>query len=248
MVDWRNPDDYAYTADHDDRRWAWEFLRRNPEYRAFWERLLAERHAVNGEFIAGGGQPGSIFRGNPDGKPYPVDDPAFCLPVWPPSAATERWGLYYLLNPGNACPPVLTWASQNMRAFAFDQGRELGFTNPSARQRVQDAALADGEVAVVFNYRLPLAPQIEQAKAMLAWSFQENWKRRTGGAVPSAKPNRGNFPLYLRVWDAKQAGASYRRMDELIAPPFNTCRELYRLAKPYIKGDKYKTLLTLGGG
>ena len=30
---WRNPDDYAYTRELSRELWAWEFLRRDPEYR-----------------------------------------------------------------------------------------------------------------------------------------------------------------------------------------------------------------------
>jgi hypothetical protein len=34
--DWRNPDDYSYTAALGAEGWAWEFLRRNPVYRNDW--------------------------------------------------------------------------------------------------------------------------------------------------------------------------------------------------------------------
>ncbi len=37
MQDWRNSEEYSYTADLTLHQWAWEFLRRNPEYRAAWE-------------------------------------------------------------------------------------------------------------------------------------------------------------------------------------------------------------------
>jgi hypothetical protein len=33
MPDWKNEDDYAFTNDLNDEEWAWEFLRRNEEYR-----------------------------------------------------------------------------------------------------------------------------------------------------------------------------------------------------------------------
>ena len=32
--DWRDAESYAYTRDLTPEGWAWEFLRRNPEYRA----------------------------------------------------------------------------------------------------------------------------------------------------------------------------------------------------------------------
>tara|TARA_B100000315_G_scaffold247817_1_gene277047 strand:- start:722 stop:1528 length:807 start_codon:yes stop_codon:yes gene_type:complete len=38
-TDWRKKEDYAYTDDLDKQGWAWEFLRRNPEYRKDYESL-----------------------------------------------------------------------------------------------------------------------------------------------------------------------------------------------------------------
>ena len=39
--DWTDPRDYAFTADLDPRQWAWEFLRRNPDYQAEWQAFHA---------------------------------------------------------------------------------------------------------------------------------------------------------------------------------------------------------------
>lgn len=38
MPDWRDPEAYAYTEGLHVHEWAWEFLRRNPDYRAAWEK------------------------------------------------------------------------------------------------------------------------------------------------------------------------------------------------------------------
>ena len=38
--DWRNKAVYDYTNDLDLNGWAWEFLRRNPEYRKDWKKEL----------------------------------------------------------------------------------------------------------------------------------------------------------------------------------------------------------------
>lgn len=39
--DWKNETDYDYTKDHTPELWAWEFLRRNPDYRNDWEIALS---------------------------------------------------------------------------------------------------------------------------------------------------------------------------------------------------------------
>lgn len=38
LPDWRDPANYAYTAHLTARGWAWEFLRRNPAFRALAQR------------------------------------------------------------------------------------------------------------------------------------------------------------------------------------------------------------------
>ena len=40
--DWRNPKDYEFTQSLNPHQWAWEFLRRNPEYRKDWHLALEE--------------------------------------------------------------------------------------------------------------------------------------------------------------------------------------------------------------
>lgn len=40
--DWKNEAAYDYTNDHTPELWAWEFLRRNSEYRKDWKKMLAK--------------------------------------------------------------------------------------------------------------------------------------------------------------------------------------------------------------
>ncbi|MDY7091331.1 MAG: DUF6499 domain-containing protein [Acidobacteriota bacterium] len=41
MADWRNPEDYTYTQGLTLHQWAWEFLRRNSDYRDDWRAFEA---------------------------------------------------------------------------------------------------------------------------------------------------------------------------------------------------------------
>lgn len=49
MTDWRNPEDYAHTRTLSLHDWAWEFLRRNPEYRSDWLELSQEQPRLSAE-------------------------------------------------------------------------------------------------------------------------------------------------------------------------------------------------------
>ena len=44
--DWKNPNDYARMDDFTPSQWAWEFLRRNPEYVKAWERYCDAMYEI----------------------------------------------------------------------------------------------------------------------------------------------------------------------------------------------------------
>jgi hypothetical protein len=44
--DWRHAESYQYTTELPRLAWAWEFLRRNPKYRAEWEAETAGKDPV----------------------------------------------------------------------------------------------------------------------------------------------------------------------------------------------------------
>jgi hypothetical protein len=43
MQDWSRAQAYAYTQALSGREWAWEFLRRNPQFKAAWQRSALQR-------------------------------------------------------------------------------------------------------------------------------------------------------------------------------------------------------------
>ncbi len=45
--DWRSRTSYAYTEHLTRDAWAWEFLRRNPKYRAAWKRITEPNRSSN---------------------------------------------------------------------------------------------------------------------------------------------------------------------------------------------------------
>jgi hypothetical protein len=46
MPNWRNPHDYDFTQTLTAAQWAWEFLRRNPEYQREWRAFIAAWRAL----------------------------------------------------------------------------------------------------------------------------------------------------------------------------------------------------------
>ena len=52
---WKNPQDYLYTATLNKEQWAWEFLRRNPDYQAEWAAFHRTWTALEADY----GRPGN---------------------------------------------------------------------------------------------------------------------------------------------------------------------------------------------
>ena len=48
--DWRKDEDYAYTKKLGNAGWAWEFLRRNDEYKKSWEAFRLQASEYKKEF------------------------------------------------------------------------------------------------------------------------------------------------------------------------------------------------------
>ena len=84
---WRIPASYRYALDLDDAAFAWEFLRRNPEFRQDADRAKG--------------------RGRIDADDGPSPDPprkTRCKPPESPHRAdlVARWGLYFRAGPASA--------------------------------------------------------------------------------------------------------------------------------------------------
>jgi hypothetical protein len=96
--------------------------------------------------------------------------------------------------------------------------------------------LAPGQLTLAFDLSLPLRPQVRFALALLLALRREV-------TVPKRRPRlaRKKFPLYLRVLDARAAGASYQDIaDGLdLQGDIEKVRELLRQAREWTKPERY---------
>jgi hypothetical protein len=187
LPDWRNPDDYRFPRNFPADRWAWEFLRRNPDYRKEWSAVLSRFRSKTGEFQEHEDWIKRLRRGEhlvltaelPTDNP---DDPVFYLPV----DEVEKWGLRVLVNP-----------------FTDDPG-ELGFHPGYGIMRVMEkgALLKSRGPAypiVVFDLRYQLKPQFEAFASRL-----EHVRKSLGIKLKQTKHkhHRNLWARYLRLLDA----------------------------------------------
>ena len=84
---WRIPASYRYALDIDDAAFAWEFLRRNPEFRKDADQSKT-RDRIGGD-EGPTPDPPRKTRHNPPESPHRAD-------------AVARWGLYFRAGPASA--------------------------------------------------------------------------------------------------------------------------------------------------
>jgi hypothetical protein len=173
-------EDYAWCSGLTRDQWAWEFLRRNPDYRSDYRRFIAIWRALEADY---GAPPQRDFqRWKLDPRAYgPLDDEGI-LPAGADLCRGEndrvllecwigaKWGFHkFPLDPLRSEPPApseLSWRPPPPAAA------------PDERFRLQ----------IDFDLALPLPPQLEVAKFRLLSRAAE--LRRSGLAAPMTVANQ----------------------------------------------------------
>ena len=196
--------DDAHCASLTRDQWAWEFLRRNPDYQAdyrqfisLWQALEADYGAPpNRDFArwkldprAYGPLPGDDALGLSSGELCLGENDQILIECW----MGAKWGFYkFPLDPARTTPP---------------EPDELAWRPPSLSDAPPDTAY---RLDISFDLSLPLLPQLEAAKFRLVSRAAE--LRRKGLAAPMSVANqRERWTHMLRLLDAEAAGVS---MDE----------------------------------
>jgi len=198
-------DAYAYCAVLTRDQWAWEFLRRNPDYRADYRRFITLWHALEADYGAPpnrdfprwkqdprayGPLPGDADLAAPTGELCVVEDDRVLLECW----MGAKWGFYkFPLDPERVAPgpDELSWRPP-----------------PQSGGEVE----APYRVDLTFDLSLPLPPQLEAAKFRLVSRAAE--LRRQGLDAPKTVSNqRAHWTSMLRLLDGDAApGADNARV------------------------------------
>lgn len=185
-------------------QWAWEFLRRNPQYQSDYRQFITRWRALEAEY---GAPPHRDFaRWKQDPRAYgPLDHSAsetldnvsgdLCVGednrVFIECWMGAKWGFHkFPLDPERATPPSpaeLSWRPP-----------------PAAEPRPTDDAF---RLDIPFDLSLPLPPQLEAAKFRLISRAAE--LRRAGQRAPMTVANqRARWTRMLQLLDAEAAGES----------------------------------------
>jgi hypothetical protein len=217
-------DAYSYCASLTRDQWAWEFLRRNPDYQRDYQAFIAIWRALEADYGAPphrdfsrwkqdprayGPLPGDAELAAPAGELCTVDDDRVLLECW----MGAKWGFHkFPLDPARIAP-------------APD---ELSWRPPPHPDAPVDAPY---RLDLTFDLSLPLPPQLEAAKFRLVSRAAE--LRRQGHAAPKAVANqraRWTMMLCLLDGDAAPDADTTDLLDEARTLVAGDYREILRLA------------------
>lgn len=208
MQDWQNATHYHFCEDLQADEWAWQFLRRNPEYRADWHWF----HATWADLEADYGRPPNRdfqqWKSDPRAYREAVneqgDTELLLIECW----MGQKWGFYkFPIDPNVTRPQPgaeLHWRSQSTlaRLVTKDDVAWLG----------EDHA----KVAYGFDLRLPLTTQFEQAQRYLRLLRRQRSKQ---GSICLEIPQqrRHDWIRYLRYLDAESANVPLEEIKAVLS-------------------------------
>lgn len=236
--DWR--DESAYPSKADDLSlsgWAWEFLRRNPEYQKDYEHFASlPDYRANGAKTVKWHCTQTMWWEDPElrycKQPIIEDDDTIAHYFHRTGDNTpfyysledhliEKWGLTSMeiydpsYDGGDAC-----------LYFTPELPRELHFYNPETHTELSQLhpVKPDGmfEITLRFDFRYSVEKQLDEAKKILM-SYKEGLKENClfpdlkNEIVSTSKSIQiKKLPIYLRVYDGRQGGAAFPDIGKVI--------------------------------
>ncbi len=210
MPDWRQPETYAFTTHLTREQWAWEFLRRNPDYRRSWVAFAATWRDLEAAYGSPPNRDFPAWRQDPRAWVHAANCPDGACRVDQDKVLIEcalgaRFGFHKFPPDPADNDPVgagrLTW-------------REL-WPEPVPELGPRDLAELESDpaqVALAFDLSRPLRDQIDQAKRQLQ-VLQRQRVREGALTLATVAGRRDLWTCALRLLDAEAAGADLGRTD-----------------------------------
>lgn len=205
MPNWKNPEDYEFAEHLTLRGWAWEFLRRNQHYRAQWHELAESAADLVKQYgpLCDWPKTESLLKAEPNAwVAHPLYGARELLPV----AVGRTWHLESMFDPFGCeasgvrfldmpFPPPI-WAK------AWDAPPFIGGMEDPVPVGVYTWIRLDAQ----------LDPQLDSLRKVLKQRQQD---LPVVLELPQNKKAREDrYKGYIRVLDARQAGASYHTIGE----------------------------------
>lgn len=208
MADWKHSTDYTFTETLSPEEWAWQFLRRNPDYQTDWQWFHATWSVLEDEY---GRPPARDFhRWQKDPRAFrkavtsdQEDGESLLIECW----MGQKWGFYkFPIDPAVERPQL---------------GTELLWRDIAVSPKVIEAGDADwlganmAKVAYGFELSQPLAPQFEQAQRFLRLLQRQRCKQGSL-SMETLQTRQHEWRRYLRYLDAEAAQAAPEQIIEVL--------------------------------
>jgi Proteobacterial transcriptional regulator-like domain len=251
LTDWRDNSEYSrisgyewYLSDDATEKtfiktekpeYAWEFLRRNPNYQADFLKItrLCDKEGVSDHYRKSLGF--NIFQ---------------FKDVHPPSIifhaelyrTLRKWGMgYYLINPAFGIHETGSYSA--VRRLGNDMYKAVHVIQSVDNEEKQEYIPIDGGVITtdtetfwLFDVSLPLDPQLKQAKSALARAQVGMFKKK----IPASKTDPLKYCLYLRLLDADACGTSDKEIMSVLFPGKDHFTYENKDGKPYKKESSHR--------
>lgn len=217
MPDWRNPDDYTYTAALSAGHWAWEFLRRNTEYRHDWQAFITRWRALETDYGKAPNRDFQHWKNDPRAFVSEQDADLICPEELGAACVIEenkiliecwmgaKWGFYkFPLDPAYTNPDIpneLLWREQEIDPESIAE---------DARQNPDLPHIA----TVYFDLRLSLPEQLETVRLQLG--SLRNERHKQGLLKARIRDNVSDWSLCLRYLDAVNAGEDNATINDVL--------------------------------
>ncbi|WP_456373820.1 transcriptional regulator domain-containing protein [Thiolapillus sp.] len=225
--DWKDPLAYAFCEQLTSAQWAWEFLRRNPDYQQEWQRFWQTWQTLEADY------------GKPPNRDFCAwkNDPRSWVPasecadgecrvdadkVLIECALGARWGFHKFPPDPRDDDPVgegrLSWRPQSEEAL------------PELSEVA--ATLMPEQMALVFDLSLPLRPQLDQARHQL--QLEASRRRREQQLQPKrVSLLKDHWVTLLRILDASAAGEEVQARQQFGDHAVSEARKM--MAKGYLQ-------------
>jgi hypothetical protein len=235
---WWNDQDYAFCASLDRGGWAWQFLRREPAYRADYAEFIATWRQLESAY--GAPPKRDFFRWKQDPRAWrpdveiagcdadvcPGENDQVLIECW----MGAKWGLRkFPPDPSIPFPDDLAWREAPIQVEVMVGVDQAG------------SPLHEAELALIFDLALSLPAQLEAAKMQLVVARQ---RLALSGKLPPRNVREGaaTWRRWLRLLDALEAGASLAEIGHALDI---TDPERQVEAAKTLRGGGYRRLLNL---
>lgn len=205
-LNWKEPKDYEFSKTLNSKKWAWEFLRRNPAYIEEWEKelplelerrkkLLSDPETKDAPYLEG-------YKKNTPESSH------FIIPGRSLDKYFKKWGMLNLVNPAQDNP----FPNPFNQFMSFQYGNVQGGNMGNIKK-----IFLGNYISIVYDITHPLKPQIANAQKILL-EIQKDKVKEGKTLINRPKKHKDNWIEYLRILDANAENVSNEEIARVMFP------------------------------